>query len=368
MKRVVKYLILLSCILVSNLAFSQKRNVVVNTESVNRSVIVMDTTANKNKSDIWTLLEQERIAAEKAEKERIATEKAEQARIAAEKAEQEHMAAEKAEQERIADEKAEQARIADEKAEQEHIAAEKAEQARIAAEKKAEQERIAAEKAEQARIADEKKAEQERIAAEKKAEQERIAAEKAEQKRIAAEKKEAAKKKYNEYLQNATIKTLIMGEVGYTTTPQLSYGAMFAQMYKGIGWFVSGRSNFNFITPADVVCDATGSIDGVVPFYTGKTSTMHLLVNGGLMVNFLEWSSTNKFNTFGMYIGAGYGLREYQLETTHGVKVKYAPTSPNGVSGTVGLFGSIYGVTLNVGVSTIAFKNLEVEVGIGYMF
>ena len=159
-----------------------------------------------------------------------------------------------------------------------------------------------------------------------------------------------------------------MGEVGYTTTPQLSYGVMIGQMYKGIGWFVSGRSNFNFITPADVVCDATGSINGVVPFYTGKTSTMHFLVNGGLMVNFLEWSSTNKFNTFGMYIGAGYGLREYQLETTHGVKVKYAPTSPNGVSGTVGLFGSIYGVTLNVGVSTIAFKNLEVEVGIGYMF
>ena len=337
MKRVVKYPILLSCILVSNLAFSQKRNVVVNTESVNRSVIVMDTTANKNKSDIWTLLEQERIAAEKAEQEHMAAEKAEQERIAAEKAEKERIATEKAEQARIADEKAEQERIADEKAEQ-------------------------------ARIADEKKAEQERIAAEKKAEQERIAAEKAEQKRIAAEKKEAAKKKYNEYLQNATIKTLIMGEVGYTTTPQLSYGAMFAQMYKGVGWFVSGRSNFNFITPADVVCDATGSIDGVVPFYTGKTSTMHFLVNGGLMVNFLEWSSTNKFNTFGMYIGAGYGLREYQLETTHGVKVKYAPTSPNGVSGTVGLFGSIYGVTLNVGVSTIAFKNLEVEVGIGYMF
>ena len=305
MKRVVKYTILLSCILVSNLAFSQKRNVVVNTESVNRSVIVMDTTANKNGADIWSILEQERIAAEKAEQKRIAAEKADQKRIAAQKAEQERIAAEKAEQERITAEKAEQ---------------------------------------------------------------ERITAEKAEQERIAAEKKEAAKKKYNEYLQNATIKTLIMGEVGYTTTPQLSYGVMIGQMYKGIGWFVSGRSNFNFITPADVVCDAAGSIDGVVPFYTGKTSTMHFLVNGGFMVNFLEWSSTNKFNTFGMYIGAGYGLREYQLETTHGIKVKYAPTSPNGVSGTVGLFGSIYGLTLNVGVSTIAFKNLEVEVGIGYMF
>ena len=118
MKRVVKYTILLSCILVSNLAFSQKRNVVVNTESVNRSVIVMDTTTNKNKSDIWTLLEQERIAAEKAEQERIAAEKAEQERIAAEKPEQERITAEKAEQERIAAEKAEQERIAAEKKEE----------------------------------------------------------------------------------------------------------------------------------------------------------------------------------------------------------------------------------------------------------
>jgi hypothetical protein len=301
MKRVVKYTILLSCILVSNLAFSQKRNVVVNTESVNRSVIVMDTTANKNGADIWSILEQERIAAEKAEQQRIAAEKAEQERIAAEKAEQERIAPEKAEQERIAAEKAEQ---------------------------------------------------------------ERIAAERAEQERIAAE----AKQKRQEYLQNAKIKTVILGEFGYSTAPQLSYGVMLGQMYKGIGWFVSGRSNFNFITPAEVVCDATGSIVGVVPFYTGKTSTMHLLVNGGFMVNFLEWTATNKFNTFGMYVGAGYGSREFQLETTDGLKVKYAPTSPNGVSGTVGVFGSIYGLTLNLGVSTIAFKNLELEAGIGYMF
>ena len=205
--------------------------------------------------------------------------------------------------------------------------------------------------------------EQERLAAEK-IEQERLAAERAEQERIAAE----AKQKRQEYLQNTKIKTVILAEFGYSTAPQLSYGVMLGQMYKGIGWFVSGRSNFNFIAPADLACDANGSINGIVPFYTDKTSTMHLLVNGGAMVNFLEWTTTNKFNTFGMYVGAGYGSREFQLETTDGLKVKFAPTSPNGVSGTVGVFGSIYGLTLNLGVSTIAFKNLEVEAGIGYMF
>lgn len=272
MKRVVKYLLLLLCVLLASSAYSQQRNVIVNTNSTSRSIVVMDSTSNKNTDDFWAQLEQERIAAEKAEQERIAAEKAEQERIAAE------------------------------------------------------------------------------------------------QERIAAEKKEAAKKKYNDYLQNTKIKTLIIGEFGYSKAPQLSYGVMFGQMYKGIGWFVSGRSNFNFIAPANLVCDANGSIDGVVPVYTDKTSTMHFLLNGGFMVNFLEWTATNKFNTFGMYVGAGYGSREFQLETTNGLKVKYAPTSPNGVSGTVGVFGSIYGLTLNLGVSTIAFKNLELEAGIGYMF
>jgi len=102
-------------------------------------------------------IEQERIAAEKAQAERL-----EQERIAAERRD-----AERLEQERIAAEKAEAERV-----EQERIAAEKAQAERV------EQERIAAEKAEAERV------EQERIAAEK-AQAERLEQEKAAQ---AAEK------------------------------------------------------------------------------------------------------------------------------------------------------------------------------------
>lgn len=297
MKRIVKYILLLLSIVVSLSTFSQQRSI-VNTETVTRSVVVMDSISNKNTGDIWEQLEQERIAAEKAEQERIAAEKVEQERLAAEK---------------------------------------KAERVRLASEKKAEQ------------------------------------------KRFAAEKRETAKQKYQNYLQNAKIKTLILGELGCSAAPQVSGGIMIGQMYKGIGWFVSGRSNGNFEAPSKYTCDANGSIDGVIPFYRGKHNTMHRLINAGIMVNFIERLTTNKFNTFGMYLGAGYGRREYQLYTHNpssvamilsgdGVIVKYAPTSPNGVSGTVGFFGSIYGLTLNVGVSTIAFKNMELEVGIGYMF
>lgn len=177
-----------------------------------------------------------------------------------------------------------------------------------------------------------------------------------------------AQSAYEYYAQNAKIKTLVMGQVGYSVAPQLSYGAMIGQMYKGIGWYVSGRSNFQFNLPAEFACDKQGYIDGERPFYTGNTSTTHYAVNAGFMMNVLEKITKNKFNTLGFYVGAGYGKRELQWETTDGLWVKYAPTSHTGFSGNIGVLGSIYGVTLNVGLNTINFKYVEVEAGIGYMF
>ena len=135
MKRVFSTILLLLVLSFSYPIFSQQRNVVINTSSVDRTVITTDPDV-----DIWTQLEQERIAAERVE----------QARIAAERAEQERIAAERAEHARIA-----AARIAAERAEQERIAAERVEPESIAAEN-AEQESIAAENAEQAHIADKK--------------------------------------------------------------------------------------------------------------------------------------------------------------------------------------------------------------------
>ncbi len=173
---------------------------------------------------------------------------------------------------------------------------------------------------------------------------------------------------YECYTQNAKIKTVVMGQMGYSVAPQLSYGAMIGQMYKGIGWYVSSRSNFQFNTPAELACNEQGYIDGERPFYTGNISTTHYIINAGFMMNVLEKTTKNKFNTLGFYVGAGYGKRELQWETTDGLWVKYAPTSHTGFSGNIGLFGSVYGITLSVGVNTINFKYVEVEAGIGFMF
>ena len=122
MKRVFSTILLLLVLSFSYPIFSQQRNVVINTSSVDRTVITTDPNV-----DIWTQLEQERIAAERVEQARIAAERAEQERIAAERAEQARIAAA-----RIAAERAEQERIAAERVEPESIAAENAEQAHIA--------------------------------------------------------------------------------------------------------------------------------------------------------------------------------------------------------------------------------------------
>ena len=173
---------------------------------------------------------------------------------------------------------------------------------------------------------------------------------------------------YDYYTQNAKVKTLVMGQVGYSVAPQLSYGGMIGQMYNGIGWYANFCSNFNFMAKTNLECDENGAINREVPFYTGVKKSSHLVINAGFMMNFLEWSAKNKFNTFGMYVGGGYGKRELQWEMAGGNWVKYGPTSVAGFSGGVGMFGSISGATFSVGMNTISFQYVDLVVGVGFMF
>ena len=168
--------------------------------------------------------------------------------------------------------------------------------------------------------------------------------------------------------QGSKVRTLIMGQMGYAVAPQVSYGAMFGQMYRGVGWYLDFRSNFNFMSTPILECNELGKINGEKQFYTGKMEKMHLVVTGGLLVNFVEKSSKKRLNTFGMYVGGGYGSRTLNWELKGGDWARYAPTSYTGFSGNLGFFGSLSGLTLSVGVNTINFQYAEFEFGVGFMF
>ena len=175
---------------------------------------------------------------------------------------------------------------------------------------------------------------------------------------------------YQRYVRNAKIRTLVMGQLGYSITPQMSYGAMIGQMYNGYGWFISGRSNFNFTKPSEgLVCTEGGWIGDELPFYKGSTSS-NWNVNAGFICDILALTlkPQNHFHSLGLYIGAGYGRYERLWQMSDDRWVRYAPSFTSGVSTDIGIIGSFYGVTLTVGVNTINFKYMDIEVGIGYMF
>lgn len=182
--------------------------------------------------------------------------------------------------------------------------------------------------------------------------------------------KVVAQSSFDVYARNWSTRTMLIGQFGYSATPQLSYGLMFGQLYYGMGWYVNARSNFKFNAPAQLSCDKNGSIDGITPFYSGNTSLSHLIVNAGFMWDIADWDgwTNTRFSGLGFYVGGGYGSRELQWETEDGTWVKYAPTSHTGFSGNLGIFGSLFGVALNLGVNTINFKYAELEVGVGVVF
>lgn len=325
MKRVFSSILLLLLIAISYPIVAQERNVIVNTNSVDRTVITTNPTSEGN-MDIWAQLEQERIAAEKAEQERIE---------AAKKAEAERIAAEKAEQERIAAEQA--ARLAAEKAEQERIAAE--------------QERYKSEKAEQQRIADS-------ISTAKRLEAQAI--KKAHQDSL----KTARKERIAAYPWS----NFIMVNGAYAFYPEYAFGITYARV-KQCGFYISAMMNPSIRFHADYH-SWWGWILGEdygyeYPFYSGKHTSTRISATAGALVRL--------HIPMYLYAGVGYGYRGLFYETTDHEWVAWhtANTIYHGMHWEAGLMGNIKGFAISLGVSSITdFSNMyyEAKLGLGYCF
>lgn len=166
-------------------------------------------------------------------------------------------------------------------------------------------------------------------------------------------------------------KSFILAEYGYGFAPQHSAGITFGQCYgyTTIGWYVSVRTNLSLKQDDGLSCGQGGYLeDGVLPFYSGNTKNNHIMANAGILLDFLStgvWPNY-KSNMLALYAGVGYGQRYQLWETTDHQWVTYQPTAYKGVSAECGLLASFKGFTLMAGVSTINFKYMEVEAGIGW--
>lgn len=166
-------------------------------------------------------------------------------------------------------------------------------------------------------------------------------------------------------------KSFILAEYGYGFAPQHSAGITFGQCYgyTTLGWYVSVRTNLSLKQDDGLSCGQGGYLeDGVLPFYSGNTKNNHIMANAGMLLDFLSigvWPNY-KSNMLALYAGVGYGQRYQLWETTDHQWVTYQPTAYKGVSAECGLLASFKGFTLMAGVSTINFKYMEVEAGIGW--
>ena len=160
-------------------------------------------------------------------------------------------------------------------------------------------------------------------------------------------------------------KTLVAAQMGYSVYPQWSFGLMVGQTYRGIGWYVNGRTNFK--GGKDTRLGISSSNDY---FLTGDKHSSYYVVNAGVMLDFMALSGKmkNRFNTIGMYVGVGYGERELFYKSTSSEWYDYLPNCVDGVSVNLGLFGSVKRVTFSVGLNTIGFKYLDMDFGLGIMF
>lgn len=166
--------------------------------------------------------------------------------------------------------------------------------------------------------------------------------------------------------------TFVTFDLAYAFTSTMSYGLTLGRTFSGIGWYLGGRTDFHFKSPTDgLVCDKGGSINGEIPFYSGNRQVSAWMANAGMVFDFIDLgggSPRNRFNTFGVYVGVGYGKYQVLWETTDGKWVEYGPSSVTGMNVNGGLLFSIYGLTVKTGVNAIGVKHLELEAGIGWMF
>ena len=156
-------------------------------------------------------------------------------------------------------------------------------------------------------------------------------------------------------------KTLIMAEGGFHPS-HTSFGVMAGIVAKH-GAYVRFRSDFGS-TSADLECDDTGALTSGgtgTPYYIeGSSAKSRLSITGGYLYRFIK-------PLYG-YIGGGYGQRTLAWETVEGEWVKNIDHSASGIAAEIGLIGQYKGCALSLGVQTINFKYMELNVGVGFFF
>lgn len=150
-------------------------------------------------------------------------------------------------------------------------------------------------------------------------------------------------------------KTFILPEFGYSFSPQFSAGIMVGGVYKKIGWYLKSRVGFSFQSE-----DATSDSSMRDFFLSGDVRKKMVIGIGGITIRIPRDLCLN--------IGGGYGSRSLLYGTLDKKWIKNTDFSYDGLAADISLLYLMKHFSIDVGISTISFKQLDVEIGVGFNF
>lgn len=175
---------------------------------------------------------------------------------------------------------------------------------------------------------------------------------------------------------NAPYRTILLAEGGISALPFTPSGGLMIGGVKRVGWYVKGRSNFIFgktqpsgtiIPDGNAIILNTYNGDKIIPNdalpynITGEYYTTHWIANAGMIVRCWHRNPIDIY----IYFGAGYGERKQVWQTIHDGYLTYKPSYHSNVSGDLGLLFSYKKFMLSAGVTSIGYKYIDMQLGLG---
>ena len=174
----------------------------------------------------------------------------------------------------------------------------------------------------------------------------------------------------------APYKTILLAEGGVSALLFTPSGGLMVGGARRVGWYIKGRTNFVFGKPepdGSIIPNGNETALSTIAGYkiipndaisyniTGKHYTTHWVVNAGMIVRCWHQNPMDVY----VYFGAGYGERKQVWQTIHDGYLTYQPSYHSNVSGDLGILFSHKKFMFSVGVTSIGYKYIDMQLGLG---
>lgn len=175
--------------------------------------------------------------------------------------------------------------------------------------------------------------------------------------------KEYYQENQNQSEKRDDVDIMLLGQFGYNTAPQISYGLMFGVTKNHFGFYVKYMSDFNSLV-TNRECDNLGYDIGTeeILYFYDESNRSRISATAGYICQPVK--------SIGLMIygGLGYGYRTLAWHERYDDVVMVSDHSFEGIAADLGAIYKVSCVAFSVGVTAVEFKYCELNVGVGFIF